>query len=1797
MTEHRADLGGPSPYTGEEPQAAADIRRDYTDLMQLPAKGDSYTWVTDGKHVLVGGPRTPTVKLWKQMTGMDEMTGPHATGSVDVAAQWSATWSVQTSTIGLHLLQQIAKKYSSDMGWKFVALTDEGHMPFEGLKTGSSEITVEPSDIGLDSFGNPHELGGDGDLRSVNAMKEGRIVGGILYREPTSDYLWIDNFTSLPGAGFGPVMALMNWIRNTYPGLRVEGYFLNPDLKRLADRYNAQLGQETKGPELPEWQEIAPMAEGMRPMFESYLERRRRMGMVIHVGEVPGIGEINPGLKDWKNNDWAATELWDQIDPVDYYGEQDEPDDEPAPGPRICSDCHEAFPTYDAWRVHVERSHINPDRKPNPMPHPVLDMDKPIPADFNMNVMDKTVQRQAAGLPDDPIDLNDVPGGDQLGKDRNWNYRIMRHVVFWLNWLEGYAEQWGDQSVSDFVFHIKTDMSGNELFDRLYQQMMGQGRENLETGDMHEAQEQAHDLMAWISSQLFDDRAAQFFSRLKARTARSLAERVSEQGKGHLLPAVGEFGPIWTKMDDFIRGRSITSLGHFERIAAPRQQAPAIAGPIPFIYDIEKDKVFVGHPGERHSDIQGRFTPGGIIEGIYKPDGNVEIRTDTDMPYTVRHLIELWYYMHPELQVKGLFLVVGQEQYKLASANIGHKVRNLAFADPAVYDVYNVLAPYGNIYAVGGVVRDVVMGKFPKDVDLLVQGIDPQTLDQLLAYLPGRVDYTGKTFGVYRYKSADGHEVEIALPRSETSTGERRKDFDVQADAYMPIEQDLQRRDFTANSMAVNLATGELTDPYQGVMDTRERVLRTVNPDAFAEDPSRLLRALAMVSRHGMEPDHELREMLKENAHRVKQVKGSANVTHMDKIFGGEDPARAMKLAFDTGILHHLMPEIAATQGFDQKNKHHRLPLDEHSLQVLRGMQEQTSDPDARLAAFLHDIGKPMSQWVDDDGHAHYYHQNDESKPHHGEGANHEDVGSEMAMHLMERLHYPTDRIQRVTHLVQHHMFPPFTGINGANKFLKRVGTEHAYDLLKLRRADGSGKGMNEFENRVPVDLQEQLVQNALSYKDPNSLKDLAVNGHDLMALGIPQGPGLGQMLNQLNDQVLENPSLNDKATLLALAQQWMAYQPNQPTHMPQPDPTQKEASAPAPFDEDMWFRMRQWVADGVDDFDLAGFFQSSYPFVDVSAVNWPAIHTMLLRETVEPFSVEEGAETWPDTPPDDWRQSAQKEAASGYYYHVTPSTKRDSILRNGLDAAGQGYEYNHMFDSEEAARRYAPWTMWVYGDTTPYDIWQVDPTGYELEPDPLFPTQWPDDQGMLSGAWRTRQPITPDRLKLFEQDSRKHAHRQANILDPIRKELDPDVFDHPEGTAPLVKPRIIRWVKNLVYKTMREAGWPEPKKYLNLVLTGSLTTYQWAAHSDFDVSLWIDAVVMPEWVRGSLISLMMENCDGTIVPGTTHPIQCYVVGKQTRKEDLYKPGLRAGFDMDTNRWIVHPEKTHTVDVNKEFPALINYCQMVQDKMNLLLKYDPYGAKTYWHRIHRQRMRDQTAGKGDYAESNVVYKWLLNANLGPVIEQVTGEHVAGMLDWEHEDHGQELTPRAQGAEAEALWTQADGQPRAAFAADEGSEGQIEFSWPTGEDVLALGQMAVDNWQGVRDPGLVHAAVGAAQNQHYYGGITDPFLLAAHLINNIQRQQAIVEGNKRTATIAGLSFLIENGYPEAEQLLADIPLPMPELEAHSLPLSEQIVRMAEGRETPEQLAQSLRQGVMAVRQQEALQQQEQPEEWQ
>jgi tRNA nucleotidyltransferase (CCA-adding enzyme) len=477
-------------------------------------------------------------------------------------------------------------------------------------------------------------------------------------------------------------------------------------------------------------------------------------------------------------------------------------------------------------------------------------------------------------------------------------------------------------------------------------------------------------------------------------------------------------------------------------------------------------------------------------------------------------------------------------QIKLAAENVGGWVRQVAASDPAVWRAYNALSQAGGkVYAVGGVVRDGLMGRESNDVDLMVTGLPPEKVDHVLSSLPGKMDLTGKNFGVYRYNTK-GHEVEVALPRTETSTGPRRVDFAVNVDHNLPVESDLLRRDFTVNSMAVDLDTGALVDPFGGARDIQENRLKTTHPSSFDEDPTRVLRALVMNARYGLQPDEQTRGEMSQYAHRLKDESWDNMNGITDKLFKAEDPARAMRLAQETGVLKHVFPEVAENFDFDQNNPHHSYPLGDHLLNVLENTQRESTDPDLRLAALLHDIGKPASAWTNPEtGFNHYY-----LGPN-GEGADHAIVGANMAERRLRDMKYPVSRIKRVRHLIEHHMFPAFNSPKGARKFLHRVGDEHADDLLTLRYADQYGKGQSadELASRTSVEAQRGLVEQARSAQAPTTQSGLFVNGNDIIAMGVKPGPNVGRILRYLTDAVVEEPSLNNRETLMQMVQEYAA--------------------------------------------------------------------------------------------------------------------------------------------------------------------------------------------------------------------------------------------------------------------------------------------------------------------------------------------------------------------------------------------------------------------------------------------------------------------------------------------------------------------------------------------------------------------------------------------------------------------------------------------------------------------------------
>lgn len=253
--------------------------------------------------------------------------------------------------------------------------------------------------------------------------------------------------------------------------------------------------------------------------------------------------------------------------------------------------------------------------------------------------------------------------------------------------------------------------------------------------------------------------------------------------------------------------------------------------------------------------------------------------------------------------------------------------------------------------------------------------------------------------------------------------------------------------------------------------------------------------------------------------------------------------------------------------------------------------------------------------------------------------------------------------------------------------------------------------------------------------------------------------------------------------------------------------------------------------------------------------------------------------------------------------------------------------------------------------------------------------------------------------------DTISQPSRQSNILDAIHHELDRRVWDDAEGPAPKLMRHHSMWLQRIIKETLEEGGYQGTEKWLSLVFTGSLTTYQYSDESDVDISLFVDHHKFPDWSRAEMIGLMVDKIDGTTMPGTPHPVQCFVVPPEVSRKELYQPGLRSGYELSTDEWIVPPERDRVHDVKvEEYGAYVHALQCA-DKMERLLKYEPDKAIMYWHQIHDRRRRDQKAGKGDYAHSNIVYKMLSNQGLFPAIAEISGEYIAKTAQTQDHSNG------------------------------------------------------------------------------------------------------------------------------------------------------------------------------------------------
>lgn len=372
---------------------------------------------------------------------------------------------------------------------------------------------------------------------------------------------------------------------------------------------------------------------------------------------------------------------------------------------------------------------------------------------------------------------------------------------------------------------------------------------------------------------------------------------------------------------------------------------------------------------------------------------------------------------------------------------------------------------------------------------------------------------------------------------------------------------------------------------------------------------------------------------------------------------------------------------------------------------------------------------------------------------------------------------------------------------------------------------------------------------------------------------------------------------------------------------------------------------------------------------------------------------------------------------------------------------------------------------------------------------------------------------------------------KRTNILDPIHDKLDPTVFDDPGTPSPKLKERHAKWIKETIFRTLDNHGYDGMEDWLHLVFTGSLTTYQYSDESDVDISLFVNAEKFPEWSRAEMIAVMVNNIDGTKLPGTVHIMQCFVIPPDVKQEDLYQPGMRSGWDIDEAKWIVPPERNRVVDVQAEQNAAYVYALQTADKMERLLRYEPDKAVTFWHQIHKRRQRDMRGGKGDFADSNIAYKMLANRGLFPQISEVSGEYIARTSAILTSDGWQGFDTQEAQAQ-DGGWSFRQGEAPQAPTGDE--EAQVEPYFPGVEEAVEANQAALEAAGQTNNhllrPDVLEGALGRAANHYYYGG--DMAASAASIAHGVGQAQAFEDGNKRAAYWLTHHFLHENDLSHA-----------------------------------------------------------------
>ena len=415
-------------------------------------------------------------------------------------------------------------------------------------------------------------------------------------------------------------------------------------------------------------------------------------------------------------------------------------------------------------------------------------------------------------------------------------------------------------------------------------------------------------------------------------------------------------------------------------------------------------------------------------------------------------------------------------------------------------------------FVVGGCVRDSILGKNPNDFDVTTNA-KPLKVKEIFEEVGYKVIDTGLQHGTVTIV-IEKENFEVTTYRIEGEYLDNRRPSEVFF--TNELKEDLKRRDFTINALAYNNKFGTI-DYFSGKEDLQNKIIRAIREKEkrFEEDGLRMLRAVRFEAQLGFEIEKETLKAIKVNSILLKNISAERIRDEFIKILISSSPSKGIRRLLDLDLLQYIIPELLETVNFDQRSRYHDKDVFNHTMMVLDNVENNL---EIRLAALLHDIAKPKTFTMDKKGGHFYFHEVE---------------GEKMAKDILKKLRFDNSSIEKVSLLIRNHMRVP--GIKSKaklKKYIVDIGEDNLNTLFNLMRADriSSHPTYAKYED---IDEVNRACNSILERNEPMRIKDLKINGNDLIEIGVEKGKKVGEILNLLLQDVLENPKLNEREYLM----------------------------------------------------------------------------------------------------------------------------------------------------------------------------------------------------------------------------------------------------------------------------------------------------------------------------------------------------------------------------------------------------------------------------------------------------------------------------------------------------------------------------------------------------------------------------------------------------------------------------------------------------------------------------------------